>query len=48
MPFSFPFCSLLLSPLVVAPSFECTLDVILLALFRSAAKKNDNILSFPK
>jgi hypothetical protein len=35
---SFSACSL--------PSFECKIDVVLLALFRSAAKKDDYLLAF--
>ena len=39
---------MLLSPLVVFPSVKCNPDVLLLALFRSAAKKDDNLLAvFP-
>jgi hypothetical protein len=48
---SFPFFFFLLLPslLVVCPSFECKLDIVLLALFRSAAKKNHYLLAiFPK
>jgi hypothetical protein len=34
------------SQLVVFPSFECELDVVLLALFRSTAEKDDYLFAF--
>ena len=44
--FPFSFFPLLLPQLVVFPPFECKLDVVLLALFRSTAKKDDCLFAF--
>jgi hypothetical protein len=38
---------LLLSPLVVFPSFKRKLNVVLLALFRSTAENDDYLLALP-